>query len=152
VEVVNLHSKALAFEPIHRVVFNVDTKDLIKELENFYHISYEECSAQNFEIVTKEKRCKVYIKNPTSNLAVGTLQKFLDRYLSEKGGKIDYIHGDDVTVQLSQKEGNIGFLLPVIRKEQLFKTVIIDGALPRKTFSMGHAWDKRYYLECRKIK
>ena len=77
---------------------------------------------------------------------------FLDDYLKENKGKIDYIHGEETTKELSNKENNIGFIFKPMKKEELFKTVIIDGALPRKTFSMGHAYDKRYYLEARKIK
>ena len=68
------------------------------------------------------------------------------------GGEVDYIHGDEVTRELGSKEGNMGFLLPAMGKEQLFKTVMADGVLPRKTFSMGHAQDKRYYVEARKIR
>lgn len=65
---------------------------------------------------------------------------------------MDYVHGADVTRQLGAQTGNIGFLLPAMGKDQLFKTVIFDGVLPRKTFSMGEAHDKRFYLEARKIK
>ena len=83
---------------------------------------------------------------------VGTLQNFLDAYLRENGGEVDYIHGEDVTKELGRKAGNIGFRLPAMSKDQLFKTVIADGVLPRKTFSMGHAADKRYYVEGRKIR
>ena len=73
-------------------------------------------------------------------------------YLKAHGGEVDYIHGDEVTRELGGKPGNMGFLLPAMGKEQLFKTVMADGVLPRKTFSMGHAQDKRYYVEARKIK
>jgi len=83
---------------------------------------------------------------------VGTLQTFLDAYLKEQGGEVDYIHDDDVVEELGRKPGNMGFLLPVIGKEQLFKTVMADGVMPRKAFSMGHARDKRYYVEARKIR
>ena len=92
------------------------------------------------------------VPNPRVQLAVGTLQNFLDAYLKENGGEVDYIHGDAVTDDLGSKPGNIGFKLPAMGKDQLFKTVIADGVLPRKTFSMGHAEDKRYYVEGRKIK
>ena len=85
-------------------------------------------------------------------LPVGTLQNFLDAYLKRSGGEVDYIHGDDVAAELGAQKGNIAFLLPSMAKEELFKTVLHDGALPRKTFSMGHAHDKRYYVEARKIK
>lgn len=93
------------------------------------------------------------IKNPKLNLEVGNLQAFLDIYLkNHPESKIDYIHGEDVTEQLGTQPGNIGFTLPIMDKKEFFKTVIVDGALPRKTFSMGEAEEKRYYLECRKIK
>ena len=94
----------------------------------------------------------ITVPNPKMQLAVGTLQTFLDAYLKEHGGEVDYIHGDEVTDELGSKPGNIGFKLPAMGKEQLFKTVMADGVLPRKTFSMGHAQDKRYYVEARKIK
>ena len=93
----------------------------------------------------------LYIHKPTSKLTVGSLQNFLDSYIKEKGGKVDYIHGAEVIRELSAKENSIGFMLPDMGKEELFPTVIVDGALPRKTFSMGHAEDKRFYVEARKI-
>ena len=77
---------------------------------------------------------------------------FLDDYLKDNVGKIDYIHGEDVTKSLASKDNNVGFIFKPMKKEELFRTVILDGALPRKTFSMGHSYDKRYYLEARKIK
>ena len=83
---------------------------------------------------------------------MGTLQKFLDEYLEKNGGRIDYIHGDDVVRELTHAENTIGFMVDKMEKNDLFATVIKDGALPRKTFSMGNAADKRFYLECRKIR
>lgn len=151
VEIVNLHSEALEFEPIHRVVFGVNPKHMIEELGKYYEIS-ENPEGQKIEYVYNGVNKEIYIKNPKSNLAVGSLQMFIDEYIKENGGKVDYIHGDDVTRELGSKEGNIGFLLPNMKKTDLFKTVILDGALPRKTFSMGHSYDKRYYLEAREIK
>lgn len=152
VEVVNLHSDALEFEPIHRVVFGVEPAKMIEELEKYYDVSRTPGEGQKVEYVYEGKNETLYIKNPKSNLAVGSLQMFIDTYIKEHGGKVDYIHGDDVTKELGSKPGNIGFLLPPMAKTELFKTVILDGALPRKTFSMGHSYDKRYYLEARKIK
>ena len=151
VEIVNLHSEALEFEPIHRVVFEVDAKDMVEELGKFYNIS-KDGNGQKIEYVYKDESDTIYIQNPKSNLAVGSLQIFIDDYISKKGGKVDYIHGDDVVKTLGKGEGNIGFLLEGMDKSDLFKTVILDGALPRKTFSMGHSNDKRFYLEARKIK
>lgn len=152
VEIVNLHSDALEFEAIHRVVFGVDSNHLLEEMSKYYEISYSNGSGQKIEYFTKNKEGYIYIKNPKSNLSVGSLQLFLDDYLKKNPGKIDYVHGEDVTMSLGKKEGNISFVLPAMKKEELFKTVILDGALPRKTFSIGHSNDKRYYLESRKIK
>ena len=87
-----------------------------------------------------------------SQLAVGVLQGFLDAYLKENKGEIDYIHDDDALIALAMQENAIGFLLPAMGKSQLFRGIIADGILPRKTFSMGHSREKRYYLEGRKIK
>ena len=125
---------------------------MIEEFEKYYDVSRTEGEGQRVEYVYEGKSEVLYIKNPKSNLAVGSLQMFIDEYIKNHGGKVDYIHGDDVTRELGSKPGNIGFLLPKMKKTDLFKTVILDGALPRKTFSMGHSYDKRYYLEARKIK
>jgi hypothetical protein len=92
----------------------------------------------------------VTVPQPESQLEVGTLQSFLDAWL--KDGELDYVHGDDTAAVLGSQPGNMAFLLPAMGKEQLFKTVMADGVLPRKTFSMGHAQDKRYYVEARKIR
>lgn len=151
VELVNLHSSALEFEAIHRVVFDTDVKDLLDNLYKYYDIN-ENGNGQKFTIVTSDEEKDLYIVNPKSNIAVGSIQMFLDEYLSNHKGSIDYIHGEDVTKKLGSKENNIGFIFDAMAKEDLFKTVILDGALPRKTFSMGHSYDKRFYLEARKIK
>ena len=151
VELVNLHSSALEFEAIHRVIFDTDASDLIKNLYEYYNIN-EEGKGQKFELITKDMDKVLYIENPKSNIAVGSIQMFLDDYLSTHKGTIDYIHGDDVTKDFGSKEGNVGIIFDAMSKEDLFKTVILDGALPRKTFSMGHSYDKRFYLEARKIK
>ena len=151
VEVVNLHSEALDFEPIHRVVFGVNPEHMLNEFKKYY-ITSENGNGQKIEYVYNGHKGCLYIENPKSNLAVGSLQMFIDEYLKQYGGKVDYIHGEETTESLGSQEGNIGFLLPKMHKSELFKTVILDGALPRKTFSMGHSYDKRYYLEARKIK
>lgn len=151
VEVVNLHSDALEFEPIHRVLFDIDTDDFMRELNKYYDINKTKMG-QKIHIITKDIDDDFYIDNPKSNLAVGSIQLFIDEYLENHKGRVDYIHGDDVTRSLGKKENNIGILLPKMEKNDLFKTVILDGALPRKTFSMGHSYDKRYYLEARKIR
>ena len=150
-EIVNLHSPALQFEAIHRIITDVDADKLVNELTAALKLS-DQPSEQAFTIVQNGSEKKVYVHAPTSNLTVGSLQMFLDKYLSENSGKIDYIHGIDSVTKLAQQANSIGFILPDMEKSQLFPTVVKDGALPRKTFSMGHAQDKRYYIECRKIR
>ena len=153
VELVNLHDDSLEFEPIHRVVFGVDPKALLEAfLAAYPGAHYGEGEGHQITYVLAGERGTVTVPNPTAQLAVGTLQNFLDQYLEEHGGKVDYIHGEDVVEQLASQPDSIGFLLPAMGKDQLFPTVIFDGALPRKTFSMGEAHDKRFYLEARRIK
>lgn len=153
VEVVNNHDDALRFEPIHRVIFHTDPEGLLAAFRAFYPDAYEgRGEGHVIEYVHAGGRGFLTVPRPRVQLAVGTLQAFLDDYLKGGKGEVDYIHGDDVTAELGAKPGNIGFLLPAMGKDQLFKTVMADGVLPRKTFSMGHARDKRYYIEARKIR
>lgn len=151
VEIVNLHSSALEFEAIHRIVTNVNTDELMAEMTEALELNSEK-SEQSFDVVLNGIQKTVYVHKPTSQLTVGSLQEFLDGYLKKTKAKIDYIHGIDVVKSLAKQENSIGFILPDMKKSELFPTVIKDGALPRKTFSMGHAEDKRFYVECRKIK
>ncbi|MBR5047546.1 MAG: DUF1015 domain-containing protein [Eubacterium sp.] len=152
-ELINLHSPALEFEAINRIITEVDTEALIGEMTKSLALSPRETACgQSFQIVVQGRSKTVWIGKATSKLTIGTVQHFLDRYVAEHGGRMDYIHGNDTVRTLSMKEGSVGLLLPEMEKEDLFPTVILDGALPRKTFSMGHAQDKRYYLECRKIR
>ena len=153
VEVVNNHDHALQFEPIHRVLFGVQPDQVLEAFKSFYPEAYEGRGEGHVIAYTcAEHTGFLTVPNPKVQLAVGTLQTFLDAYVQAYGGEVDYIHGDDVTDELGAKAGNIGFKLPAMGKEQLFKTVMTDGVLPRKTFSMGHAQDKRYYVEARRIK
>ena len=151
VELVNLHSEALQFEAIHRVLFNVDEKEFIKGLNNFYNIN-ENGIGQKITLVTNKEEKTYYIENPKSYVAVGSIQLFLDKYLKDHDTRIDYIHGEDTVRKLVNNTNNIGIILDPMRKEDLFKTVILNGPLPRKSFSMGNSDDKRFYLESRKIK
>ena len=153
VEVVNNHDDALQFEPIHRVLFDVDREKFMAEFQKFYPNAHEgKGEGHTIEFVWEGVDKFITVPDPKVQLAVGTLQAFIDQYLKEFGGEVDYIHGDEVTKELGSKKGNMGFLLPAMGKDQLFKTVMSDGVLPRKTFSMGHAQDKRYYVEARKIR
>ncbi len=148
VELENIHDPAQVFEPIHRVIFKTDTEKLLAALQK------DACAEGGFPVqwYTKDASGTVYLDRAKSELAVGVLQGFLDEYLKDNAGEIDYIHDDDALISLAKQDGAIGFLLPAMEKSQLFRGVIADGILPRKTFSMGHSREKRYYLEGRKIK
>lgn len=168
VEIENVHDQGLEFAPIHRVVFGLK-QDILAAMQGYYQAGYTLDPCKNFaEMVTRVDEVTgltqrigvvspqgfslVEIANPSSNLPVGTLQTFLDDFMKIGGAeKIDYVHGEEVIRQLGQAPGNIAFYLPGMNKGDLFKTVILDGALPRKTFSMGEAHEKRFYMECRKI-
>jgi hypothetical protein len=165
VELVNVHSPALVFEPIHRVLFGL-AGDITAGAKAFYP-SLEvvqvadrnameqavkmEDSAQKCGFVNSDGYFVWTFTQPTSQLTVGTLQPFLDTLVKGGTAKIDYIHGAEEVCTMGAQAGNCGFFLPGMNKNELFKTVIFDGALPRKTFSMGEANEKRYYLECRSI-
>ncbi len=153
VELMNIHDEAIEFEPIQRVIFNVEPQKLMDAFMAYYPgASFEDNGGQQIRYTYQGNEGTVYVKDAPSNLSVGTLQKFLDEYLKENGGEIDYIHGDDVVRKLTEAQGTIGFMVDKMEKNDLFTTVIKDGALPRKTFSMGEAQDKRFYLECKKIR
>lgn len=172
VELENVHDDGIVFEPIHRVVFNVNVpafldslKAKLKEQNGECDIEFyacENCMAKAekeipdgthvIPVIIEGKKGLIMVKHPVAQLEVGTLQNALDPLLKQtEGASIDYIHGADVVNELGSKPGNIGFLLPPMEKSAFFRTVVFDGALPRKTFSMGEAHEKRYYLECRKI-
>jgi len=149
VEIENIHDDVLEFEPIHRVVFGIEDEDaftstLMKELD----CSEENKGGQEIVLVKGSDKKTLYMNNTSSPISVGTLQKYLDTLSYE----VDYIHGEDVVKELSAKQGAVGFLLPKPPKDGFFETVIKDGALPRKTFSMGEANEKRYYMEAKIIK
>ncbi len=153
VEVVNNHDDALQFEPIHRCLFGVEPEKVLEAFKAFYPGAYEgEGAGHTIAYTHGGGTGHITVPEPKMQLAVGTLQAFLDEYVKTTGGEVDYIHGGEVTDRLGSRPGNIGFKLPAMGKEQLFKTVMADGVLPRKTFSMGHAQDKRYYVEARRIK
>ncbi len=152
-ELGNLHDESLEFEAIHRVVFDTDPKKLLDDLMTAYPDAYlGEGEGHVLRFVHADGEGAVTVPAPAAQLPVGTLQAFLDGWLAENAGRVDYIHGEDVSRDFAAKPGNIAFLLPAMGKDELFPTVIHDGVLPRKTFSMGEAHDKRFYLEARKIR
>lgn len=181
VEIVNVHDDGLVFEPIHRVLFHVDAAAMLDDLvkiggENRVQYSFYESKAE-MDAICKQAACSetatalktkdihmlpfvlegkygiLTVKKPDSSLEVGTLQSLLDQLaIQNKAVEIDYIHGEQVVTEIGSNANCMGFYLPVMSKHDLFRTVILDGVLPRKTFSMGEAEEKRYYLECRKIR
>jgi hypothetical protein len=169
VEIENVHDEALEFEPIHRVLFGLK-QDFLKRLESVFsgqvrytragdagdmikRVDSGDSKVQKVGLVLGANGFTVVeFINSSSNLAVGTIQPFLDSFLKEGGAeKIDYVHGVDVAIRIGSQPGNLGIYLPGMDKNELFRTVILDGALPRKTFSMGEADEKRFYMEARKI-
>jgi hypothetical protein len=167
VEIVNVHDEGLYFEPIHRILFNADFEEFTEQMKTYFEEKgcfFERSSDMDKPINVMDKPIHILpfitesgtgcfvIGKPLYTLEVATLQSFLDVWMiNHPESIIDYVHGDDVTARLGSKPGNIGFFLPVMNKNDLFHTVIVDGALPRKTFSMGEAHEKRFYTECRKI-
>ncbi len=152
-EIVNIHDEALKFEPIFRVMFGVDPMDVISELTKYISALSGAAEPQEMTYIYGENEGAISVPRPEKQLTVGTLQDFIDGYIkSHDGCEVDYIHGEDSVRALASRENTIGFLFSGMAKSDLFPTVMLDGALPRKTFSMGHARDKRYYMECRKIK
>jgi len=179
VEIVNVHDDGIVFEPIHRVLFNIDPATITGKLKDAcrgqvradfrLYGSKEgmEREKAGMEAAKSHAKAKVHlipfilegrygimtVENPASNIEVGTLQGILDELLkNEPSIEIDYIHGDDVVTELGSKPGAMGFYLPAMDKRDLFPAIKHDGVLPRKTFSMGEAEEKRYYLECRRIR
>lgn len=168
VEIENIHDKGLQFEPIHRVLFHVNS-DPLSSLKDYFGsnitmqqtpdfssmksiVDAKTIGVHRFGVVTPNGIWVAAIQNPSANLPVGTLQPFLDQWLKKGGAaSVDYVHGDDTVSKLGSQTGNAGFYLPGMEKSELFRTVILDGALPRKTFSMGEAHEKRFYMEARKI-
>lgn len=151
VEIVNIHNPAIEFEPIYRVLFGT-TKAEITNYLNKRNETAIGSGLHGFTVIDSSGEDELSLV-PTSKLPVGTLQNYLDDFLKEHTEvEIDYIHGTDATRELCQEENTVGFIFDGMQKDELFDAVILDGSLPRKTFSMGHADDKRFYLEGRKIK
>lgn len=147
VELENIHDASQVFEPIHRILLGIDGEKLRSDLQKLQ-------GSEGFPVrlICNGKEETIVLDHAHGEMAVAILQPFLDAWLEENGGQIDYIHGDEELRQLAAGDNCAGFLLPPMAKHELFRGVIAGGVLPRKTFSMGHAREKRYYLEGRMIK
>ena len=153
-EVVNLYDDSLQFEPIYRVAFGVEPAHLLAAFRDYAAGLHGKAAPQELLWASNGLTGALTVPAPVAALTVGTVQDFLDEYLktAPAGAYVDYIHGRTPTIALANRPDAIGFLFDGMAKEELFSTVITDGALPRKTFSMGHAEDKRFYTEARRIK
>ncbi len=170
VEVENIHDPALEFSPIHRLMFGVSADVRQAMVEEFGSrmsctdvptaVAMRECvhathgSRHAAGLIGPGARFSaIEIADPQSTLAIGTFQPFVDRFI-ERGGAthVDYIHGDDTLERLAMSSGSIGIHLPAVSKNDLLRMVVREGPLPRKTFSMGEAHQKRFYIEARRIR
>lgn len=142
VELENIHDPAIEFEPIHRVIRGVDVQALLATVR-----SHAAADGYPLTMVWDGGRETVFLSREKSPLAVAILQPLLDAFIQDHGGTMDYIHGADVVCSLASQPGTVGLILPGMEKENLFPGVVQGGVLPRKTFSMGEAREKRYYLE-----
>ena len=148
VELVNIHDPGVSFEPIHRIIFETDPA-------HWFAAAREKLfSPQGREITLLRgtEGCTIPVRGNAIGEIIEQAEQFCQWYCSQYGGKIDYIHGDDETRHLSQFDRCCGMLLPLMKKEELFQSVSEIGPFPKKSFSIGLGTDKRYYLECRRIK
>lgn len=148
VEVENIQDEAQEFEPIHRVIANCNPNAILQDME----ASIGAQEGYPVAWVIGDEKGNICIDPAKGKLAVKIVQDFLDSYLANNEGDIDYIHGEDTVEELAKAENTLGLILPPFEKGALFDSIQAQGALPRKTFSIGHAKEKRYYLEARKIK
>jgi len=148
VELNNVYDPAISFEAIHRVLFNIDPAKFIEDFNN--------ATPRGTDYVihwsSKDESGEIGMKADCIGDMLTIMQDFIDKYIKDTESVVDYIHGDDSTVTLSKGDRCVGFILPAMDKSDFFETVEKSGVFPRKSFSVGHAHDKRYYLECRKIK
>ncbi len=166
VEIQNIYDPGIIFEPIHRLLFGVEYRsflDLLAEncesyetqeiatLNELDEFLQRQDGVQRFGYKDKERFLLFTLTNPATSLTAGTIQKVIDKLLEKQLARVDYTHGEEVTLRLGSLETNAAIILPDFPKSAFFKAVLEDGSLPRKTFSMGHAHQKRFYLEGRKI-
>ena len=147
VELVNIHDQGVSFEPIHRVLFQTDPAQWFQKAKEMLY----DPNGREITLLCGAQRRVMPVKGNAIGEVIEQAEQFCKWYCSQFGGKIDYIHGDDETQYLSQKDGCCGMLLPQMEKSELFQSVSEIGPFPKKSFSIGLGTDKRYYLECRRI-
>ena len=149
VELVNLHSPAVTFEPIHRVLFETDAANWLDAAERA--LAAADGCGYAVTLLAGTQRRDILAHGSSLGEAISALDAFCASYMQTHGGRIDYIHGDDEAVDLAAGDGCCGILMPRMEKEELFTSVLRSGPFPKKSFSIGLGADKRYYLECRKL-
>ncbi len=153
VELVNIHDEAIGFEPIHKVVFDTEPEGFIAAAEEYWAAQSRESDKGHLvRLVVGESEKEIAVSGLTIGELIGKAEEFCQSYMASHGGKIDYIHNDDTAIGMGRRSGCAAVLLPRMEKGELFPSIIESGPFPKKSFSIGHAEDKRYYLECRKIK
>lgn len=153
VELVNIHDESISFEPIHRVMFDTDTDGIISEAKAFWaQRSTSSDGEHKIKLVCGTEEAELYVRGLTIGELIGAAEEFCQSHVSNRGGRVDYIHNDDTAEGMGRRENCAAILLPKLEKGELFPSIIHSGPFPKKSFSIGHAEDKRYYLECRKIK
>ncbi len=153
VELVNIHDEAISFEPIHKVVFETEPSEFVAHCEKWWaEHSREGSNSHSIRLVVGEEERELSVSGLTIGQLIGCAEEFCQSYMASHGGRIDYIHNDDTAIAMGRSEGCAALLLPPMEKGELFPSIIQSGPFPKKSFSIGHAEDKRYYLECRKIK
>lgn len=150
VELENLHDEAILFEPIHRALFHVNAEDLIEGFKAYVgKRDMALVAGSDIVFVGYEGYALV---NTGGMLPIAVLQNYLDEYLQTHDATIDYIHGEQTVRDLCTAPDSLGILLEGIPKDGFFDGIRAGGHFPRKTFSMGEANEKRYYVETRKIR
>ena len=153
VELVNIHDEAITFEPIHKVLFDTDPAAFLDECAAFWSKNGGNASGRHtLKLVVGEREAELTVPGLTIGQLIGRAEEFCQGYMAAHGGRIDYIHNDDTAITMGRRPGCAALLLPRMEKGELFPSIIRSGPFPKKSFSIGHAEDKRYYLECRKIK
>ena len=151
VELNNIHEGGGNFEPIHRLVKRCDAERLLRDAEEWRRLQTETDKDAEISWTAGDREGSFMLPVRKGELPLGALQRFLDGWLERCPGELDYIHGEEALRSLAREQNCIGFLLLPIPKAELFPGILSGGVLPRKTFSMGDATDKRYYLEARRI-
>jgi len=147
VELMNIHDSGVSFHPIHRAVFGIDSQQFVLEAEQKLFSE----TGTPVTLVTGTYSDTRYVQADSIGMVIEAVNTFCESFAEKENGQIDYIHGDEDATAFGRQEGNVAILLPSMKKEELFTSVMDTGVFCKKSFSIGEAPEKRFYLECRKI-